>query len=404
MASVMKSKDKWKNISVTDTELRKIFEKLITSRVGLLLRHPFLGNMATRLELIPETTWCSTLATDGRKIYFNPSFMKDLSVSEVQFTIAHEILHNLFDHLGRRGSRDAMLSNIAADYATNQILKDERIGTIPKCIQIYQDDQYRGMAYEEIYDSLYEKADKINVVDLGELLDDHLDDESTEGSNRPKISAEDRKKIRDEIKEAMVAAANAAGADKIPASISRIINEFTEPKMNWRQLIRLSIQSKIKNDFSFTRPNRKSQQTGSVLPGMIREQTIDVAIGLDMSGSISDIQGKDFLSEIKGIMDEFRDFKINLWCFDTQVYNQAEFTNDNLDDILSYQCQGGGGTDFVANYNFMKENDIQPSQFIMFTDGMPWDSWGDENYCDTLFLIHGNETIIPPFGQVAYYK
>ena len=404
MSSVMKSRDKWKNKSVTDTEIRKIFEKLITSRVGLLLRHPFLGNMATRLELIPESTWCSTLATDGRKIYFNPSFMKDLSVSEIQFTIAHEILHNLFDHLGRRGSRDALLSNIAADYAANQILKDERIGTVPKCIQIYQDDQYRGMAYEEIYDSLYEKADKINVGDLGELLDDHLDDESSEGSNRPKITAEDRKRIRDEIKEAMVAAANAAGTDKIPSSISRLIKEFTEPKMNWRELIRLSIQSKIKNDFSFTRPNRKSQQTGSILPGMIREQTIDIALGLDMSGSITDLQSKDFLSEIKGIMDEFRDFKIDLWCFDTQVYNRVEFTNDNLEDILSYQCQGGGGTDFVANYNFMKENDILPSQFIMFTDGMPWDSWGDENYCDTLFLIHGSETIIPPFGQVAYYK
>jgi hypothetical protein len=260
------------------------------------------------------------------------------------------------------------------------------------------------MAYEEIYDSLYEKADKINVGDLGELLDDHLDDESSEGSNRPKITAEDRKRIRDEIKEAMVAAANAAGTDKIPSSISRLIKEFTEPKMNWRELIRLSIQSKIKNDFSFTRPNRKSQQTGSILPGMIREQTIDIALGLDMSGSITDLQSKDFLSEIKGIMDEFRDFKIDLWCFDTQVYNRVEFTNDNLEDILSYQCQGGGGTDFVANYNFMKENDILPSQFIMFTDGMPWDSWGDENYCDTLFLIHGSETIIPPFGQVAYYK
>ena len=25
----------------------------------------------------------------------------------------------------------------------------------------------------------------------------------------------------------------------------------------------------------------------------------------------------------------------------------------------------------------------------MFTDGYPWDSWGDENYCDTLFIVHG---------------
>jgi predicted metal-dependent peptidase len=404
MTSVTKSKKKWKEAEVSDAELRKIFEKLVTSRVGLLLRHPFFGNLATRLELIPENTWCSTLATDGRKIYFNPAFMKDLSISEIEFTIAHELLHNVLDHLGRKGNRDALLSNIAADYAANQILKDERIGSVPKCIGIYQDDQYRGMAYEDIYDDLYNKADKIDIESLGELLDDHLDGEDSENGNQPKISAEERKKIRDEIKEAMVAAANAAGPDKIPASIARMIKDFTEPKMNWRQLIRLSIQSKIKNDFSFSRPNRKSQQSGSILPGMIREQTINVALGIDMSGSISDIQGKDFVSEVKAIMEEFRDFKIDLWCFDTNIYNYKQFTSDNIEDIIDYQCQGGGGTDFDVNYSFMKENDILPTQFIMFTDGYPWASWGDEDYCDTLFLIHGNETIIPPFGQVAYYK
>jgi hypothetical protein len=52
----------------------------------------------------------------------------------------------------------------------------------------------------------------------------------------------------------------------------------------------------------------------------------------------------------------------------------------------------------------MKDQDIQPKKFIMFTDGLPNFSWGDEDFCDTLFIIHGNESIIPPFGQVAYYK
>jgi len=51
----------------------------------------------------------------------------------------------------------------------------------------------------------------------------------------------------------------------------------------------------------------------------------------------------------------------------------------------------------------MKENDIQPKKFIMFTDGYPWGSWGDENYCDTIFIIHGNNKIVPPFGEYAYY-
>jgi predicted metal-dependent peptidase len=96
--------------------------------------------------------------------------------------------------------------------------------------------------------------------------------------------------------------------------------------MDWRQLLRMNIQSIIRNNFSFSRVNRKSQHSGAILPGLMNEETIDISIAIDMSGSISDSQAKDFLSEVKGIMDEYTDFNINLWCFDTQVYNYKTFT------------------------------------------------------------------------------
>ena len=58
--------------------------------------------------------------------------------------------------------------------------------------------------------------------------------------------------------------------------------------------------------------------------------------------------------------------------------------------MTEYKVIGGGGTDFVCNWEMMKENDIEPDQFIMFTDGEPFRSWGDPDYCDTLFLIKNN--------------
>lgn len=400
----------------TSAEKAKVVEKLITARVGLLLRHPFFGNLATRMKLIDASDWCQTLATDGRNFYYNVGFVDRLTPKQAEFGFAHEVLHNVFDHMGRRDSRDPKLSNIAADYAANQILKDERIGEVPEWIKIFQDNKYRGWSYEQIYDELYEKAEKIDISKLGELLDEHLDGEGdgegdgddeqdgSGGKGRPKLTAEEKKQIRDEIKEAMVSAAQAAGAGKLPAGVARLIKDFTEPKMDWRELLRMNIQSILKSNFSFSRPNRKSQMCGAILPGMINEETIDVSIAIDMSGSISDSQAKDFISEVKGIMDEYQDFKLDIWTFDTEVYGYQRFTADNADDILSYECQGGGGTDFDANWEFMKENDIEPKRFIMFTDGYPCGSWGPEEYCETLFVIHGNDTIIPPHGQVAYYK
>ena len=108
--------------------------------------------------------------------------------------------------------------------------------------------------------------------------------------------------------------------------------------------------------------------------------------------------------EIKGIMDQYEDFKINLWCFDTAIYNHQEFTQDNSEELFEYEPEGGGGTDFDAHWEYMKNYDINPKKFIMFTDGYPCGSWGDEEYCDSLFIVHGNETIVSPFGQTAYYK
>jgi predicted metal-dependent peptidase len=420
MTSVMKAEKIKKPVATkeyTSAEKSKIVEKLVTARIGLLLRHPFFGNLATRMKLIDASDWCATLATDGRNFYYNNDFVNKLKPKEAEFGFAHEVLHNVFDHMGRRDHRDPTLSNIAADYAVNQILKDEKIGEVPSWIKIFQDNKYRGLSYEQIYDDLYEKAEKIDIGSLGELLDEHLDGEGDDdgdedgdgnkegkGKGRPKLTAEEKKAIKDEIKEAMVAAAQAAGAGRVPAGVRRLIQDFTEPKMDWRQLLRMNIQSIIKSNFSFQRPNRKSQHCGAVLPGMMNEETIDVSVAIDMSGSISDAMAKDFLSEVKGIMDEYVDFKLDLWCFDTQVYNYARFTGDTADEIMSYEPKGGGGTDFDVNYQFMKDEGIEPKRFIMFTDGYPCGSWGDEDYCESLFIIHGNDSIISPFGQTAYYK
>jgi len=418
MTSVIKperqSKKDWSKQEFSASEKAKILDKLITARVGLLLRHPFFGNLATRMKLVDASDWCATLATDGRNFYFNYGFVNKLNPKECEFGFAHEVLHNVFDHMGRREGRDPTLSNIAADYAVNQILKDEKIGAVPTFLKIFQHDKYRGKSYEEIYQDLYANAEKINIGELGELLDEHLDDSegqgegegegSNNGKGRPKLTPEERKQIRDEIKEAMVAAAQTAGAGKVPAGVSRLIKDFTEPKMDWRQLLRMNIQSILKSNFSFARPNRKSQHSGAILPGMINEETIDVSVAVDMSGSISDQQAKIFISEVKGIMEEYVDFKLDIWCFDTEVYSYAKFSLENADDINQYEVKGGGGTDFEANWTFMKDNDITPKKFIMFTDGYPCGSWGDEDYCDTLFIIHGNDSIIAPFGQTAHFK
>lgn len=402
-----------------DRVRKEVEDKVIVARVGLLLRHPFFGNMATRLRVQNCDDWCPTAATDGRNLYYNTAFFNELTNKQIEFVIAHEILHCVFDHLVRREDRDPLLYNYACDYIVNNVLVRDRIGEKVTQIPIFQDFKYDGWSSEEVYDELFKQAEKNGkeMLDkLGQLLDEHVDwesgDDGKEGDKegkgkggRPVYTKDEMKKIRDEIKEAMISAAQSAGAGNTPSEIQRIIKELTEPKMNWRELLRQQIQSTIRNDFTFQRPSRKGWHTGAVLPGQNFDETIDICISLDMSGSIGDAQARDFLSEIKGIMDEYKDYQIKVWCFDTKVYNEQDFSADGGEELTDYDIIGGGGTDFMCNWHYMKEHDIQPKKFIMFTDGYPWDSWGEEDYCDTIFIIHGHhdKNLQAPFGMTAHY-
>jgi len=397
-----------------DAMRKEVYDRIVVARIGLLLRHPFFGNMATRLRIQAADEWLMTAAVDGRNLFFNTQFFNAMNNKEVEFVIAHEILHMVYDHLGRRDDRDPMLYNIAADYIVNNLLVRDRIGTKPKVVDCYQDFKYDKWTSEEVYDDLFKQAKKNGeefVKQLGEMLDEHLDlegdgTEDGEGNGRPRYSKAELDQIKDEIKEAMLQAASAAGAGNLPGEIARMIKEITEPKMDWRQLLRQQIQSTIRSDYTFSRPNRKGWHTGVVLPGMNFAETIDICIALDMSGSIGNDQASDFLGEIKGIMDEYKDYQIKLWCFDTKVYNEQDFSADCGEDLTEYKLKGGGGTDFMCNWTYMKNHGIQPKKFIMFTDGYAWNSWGDPEYCDTIFIIHQNhdKNLEGPFGITAHYE
>lgn len=428
----VEGKKNWKpNPDITAEELEKmrvdVLDRIIVARIGLLLRHPFFGNMATRLRIKSADDWCPTAAVDGKNLYFNTQFFNAMDNKEIEFVIAHEILHCVFDHLGRRSwqdrNLDPMISNIAQDYIVNNTLVRDNIGTKPKIVDCYQDFKYDGWTSEEVYEDIFEKYDEEELEALGELLDEHLDldegdsggakqqhksnmDGGKESKAKPTYSKEDLKKIRDSIKEGMIQSAQAAGAGNVPKEVQRMIKELTEPKMNWRELIRQQIQSTIRNDYTFARPSRKGWHTGAILPGLNFDEKIDLCIAFDMSGSITGDMPKDFLSEVKGIVDEFKDYNIKVWCFDTNVYGEADFSSDNGQDISEYTPIGGGGTDFMVNWQYMKDNDIQPKKFIMFTDGYPWGAWGEEDYCDTLFVIHSNhkKDLEAPFGVTAHYE
>jgi predicted metal-dependent peptidase len=217
------------------------------------------------------------------------------------------------------------------------------------------------------------------------------------------MSEEEREKLKQEIKQAILNAASSAEAGSLPKGVERLIKDVTSPVMPWRELIQTNLTSAIKTDFSFIRPSRRGWHMDAIMPAMTPGEEIDVDVFIDLSGSISTEQGKAFISEVAGMMSAFDGYRINIACFDTEVYNPQTFTSENLDGVEGYELMGGGGTDFDCIFDFLKKEGRVPNRLIVFTDGYPFGSWGDSNYCDTTWIIHGDPDPNPPFGTFALY-
>jgi predicted metal-dependent peptidase len=317
------------------------------------------------------------------------------------------LLHVLYDHFSRRGDRNHQLWNIANDYCVNGDLIKHKVGEKITTVPCLHDPKFSGLSSEAVYDLLYKKIDKISINDLlSKLIDEHVEfGDNTNNKGQLKVSEADLQELRNELKEAVVSASQTCDMSNVPAGIKRMVQELTAPKLNWREILRMQLESTIRSDYTWMRASRKGWHLDAIIPGTKNDEMIDIAVAIDTSGSISDKQTRDFINEIAGITEAFPSYCIHLFSFDTRVYNALDYTSENLDSINEYPLCGGGGTDFTSIFSHLKDSEIKPARLVVFTDGYPNGSWGDPLYCDTVWVIHGsNSAPTPPFGDWVLYE
>lgn len=423
-----------------------VLYEISAAKVTMLLKQPFYGSMIMNLDVVDASKWCRSFTTDGQKFYFNRDFLKSLERKEIVWALGHVVGHIIFDHIGRRNSRDPKIWGAATDYINNYILEKElveiyKIAQRPRLDGVFFDEKYNDKDWtaEKVYEDL-----KNNSLDLSFTIDEHgdvcqADDGSGDvkvtvqgGPNGPpSFSKDDMEKLRDKIKKQVVTAAKVAGVGKTPAGVMRLIKEFMEPVIDWVSVLEAEIQSMVKDDFTFLLPSKRSFSipkikgfdsglnsacigSGIILPGHNFKKMIDIAFVIDASGSMSDEMVQDAVSELKGIVEVYEDFKITVWSFDTKVYNPKIFTPQNIDEITSYGLVGRGGTDFMVNWEFMMnpaqfgfegfEEPIEADKLVFFTDGYDDTSRIPKDFIDTLWIVHGNDRFIEPFGRQIKYE
>ena len=383
--------------------------KLTRARTQLLLNQPFFGTLCLRLKLMEGGV--PTMATDGRRILFNPEFVQSLQPEELQAVLAHEVLHCALGHHCRRGERDPQFWNEAADLAINPLLIANGF-SLPAGALI--DPEFENLSAEEIYarrlqpkcsgdnsspqessshcgsgGSRQERSqealpapestvqpqaqdqsaastqagrarnDPTRPGGLGEVID------ATDEADRPASEAERTRQQQEWTIAADQAVRSAKACGHEPNNIARPLAESRQSKQDWRSVLRDFVAARTPSDYRWNPPNRRFVSSGLYLPSVARTGLGTIVIGVDTSGSIGQIELEQFAGEISSICDEAQPESVHVVYCDAAVQAVQEF---GPADPIQLEPKGGGGTDFRPVFEWVEENGVEPVCLIYLTD------------------------------------
>lgn len=326
-----------------------------------------------------------TACTNGSYIKFNPKFFMDLNPEERVFLLLHEAMHCAYLHMERfKSGGDQKCHdrwNIAADHVINLQLI-ERGFKMP--VMGLADPQFKGMSTEEVYKLLPDNPGKPSMQDL----------EANDGD-----SAELEREMADILVRAAMQSKLADDAPgTIPGDIQIFLDNLLAPKLPWNRILQKYMQVFAKNDHSWRKPNRRFFPKHH-LPSLHRESLMDLAIAVDISGSVTDLEFKQIVSETSAILRMMKPDKITLVQFDTEI--QHVDTVRNMNQLMHLHFTGRGGTAIQPVFEWAKLN--KPQALLVFTDG-GFRFHGAEYTGQLIWLIHNNPGWTAPTGKVIHYE
>ncbi len=402
--------------------------KLATARTRLILDKPFLGALVLRLPAVPaDQSWCETTFSDGKAFYYNHDYLDALDVEQTQFALSHEALHCALSHYFRRGHRVKHRWELACDYAVNPMLINDGLRPTPDAAWLRE---YEGMTAEEIYPCI-EDNDNDGERDLEQNKADGDDDNDSEDQDRSDGGADQQRQQQDnrdgageqkqspegqgdkgapapaamspQEQEALsvqwqqrlaAAAQNALQSGKLEGDMARMVDFLLQPKLPWRMLLARYMSMTARDDYSYSRPSTRRGDP-AVYPSMRSSET-NVVVVIDTSGSISEDEIQEFISEIDAIKSQVR-ARITLLACDSELNYGCPWYFEPWEEFAKdIEIRGGGGTSFRPAFEWVDTQDRMPDLLMYFTDAEGVFPEVEPMY-PVLWLVKGKETV--PFGH-----
>jgi predicted metal-dependent peptidase len=331
-------------------------DKLIKARTQLVLDQPFFGSLALRL-ILAEDEKAATAYTNGVVLGYNRAFIKDLSLEETKWLVAHEVMHLACLHHTRRANRDPCRWNVAADYAINGLLSEAGFKTPAGCLIDYR---YNGKSAEAIYAMCTDPGqDKDRPGSDGHNnLPGEIRDAPGSASDKKQTEAKCQVNVAQ-------AAQQAKSIGNLPAGLSQLIEDILHPKLDWAVLLRHFVEQSTRNDYSWLPPSRRYLFQGIYLPSLNSKELGRIVIAVDTSGSIDTVALAQFSAEISAVLEQY-DTMIDVVYCDTQIQGHEQIDRQALP--LKLKPVGGGGTDFRPVFDWVERQGVQPCCVVYLTD------------------------------------
>ena len=325
-----------------------------------------------------------TACTNGTEIRYNPEFFMAQSVEQQVGLLLHETLHVAFGHMLRLKDRKPERWNYAADYVINYLLIDQKF-KLPEG-GLY-DAQYAEMSTEQVYDLLPNPPEDFNM-DLREPGD---------GSE---TAVEETKSQIDEILVRAQLQSQMQGDDpgSIPGQLQRYIDSLLKPKLPWNRILQKYMKALAKNDYTFRRPNRRFFPE-HYLPSLHSEGLMNIAIAIDASGSVSDEQFTQFVSECDHMLRFLKPEQMTLIQFDTHIRSVDRITNSR--ELAKIEFTGKGGTRIEPILNWAEDN--KPNVILIFTDGK-FRNYHSDPKVPIIWVINDNKGFACAYGKIINYE
>ena len=422
--------------------------KLSAARTRLILEKPFLGTLVMHLALKASVGegGVRTTGTDARYFYYNPDFIRHLSLVQTQFMLAHDAMHCALSHFARRSHREIRRWDIACDHAVNLLLSDEGLKPPPGCLM---NPEYDGLTAEEIYPLIPNDTEE-------EPIDDHMYEQSDGGSggqSQPQpgdappndtkqdpshneggqgqgegetpgqappqtdsdpsqdgggaqqqgeikheqtsgLSEAEKQELGQLWQQRLAAAAQqAAQAGKLSQSLARLVDHLLQPQLPWRMLLARYMKVSARDDYSFQRPSRREGE--AILPSLASSM-IDVLVLLDTSGSIGETEMREFISEVDALKSQMR-ARITLHGCDAKLCDHGPWIFESWEPLyLPKDLTGGGGTSFIPPFDWIEREQLRPDLVVYFTDA-EGEFPAREPHFPVIWLVKGKAAT--PWGQ-----